>query len=146
MMQFRLSIPAVLLAVTATLAVAQTAPRQQQQRPTWDASTITTVKGTVSQSREVGRVELVMLMVKTEAGPQMVLLGPEAALDPSVAKLAQGTEVEVTGSKVKMTRQEREHDVILASMVKAGGKEYRIRNDQGQLVDKDGKVMQRPKR
>jgi hypothetical protein len=142
MMRLRFVVPAVLLALTATLAAAQTAPRQQ--RPTWDASTVTTVKGTVAQSREVGRVEFVMLAVKTDAGPQLVLLGPETALDPSLAKLAQGTEVEVTGSKTKMTtRQEREHDVILASVVKVGGKEYRVRNDQGQLVDKDGKVLQR---
>jgi hypothetical protein len=114
MTRLQIAALAMLLALTATVVAAQSsppAPRQQRAMPAWDASTVTTIKGTVAQSREVGRVQLVTLMIKTAAGSQAILLAPETALDPTLAKLAPGTEVEVSGSKVKTTRSRREQEV-----------------------------------
>ena len=81
-----------------------------------------------------------MLAIKTDAGPQLCS-SPRRACSIPPRQGRPGAEIEVTGSKVKMTGQQQERDVILASLVKTGGKEYRIRNDQGQIVDKDGKPL-----
>ena len=59
-----------------------------------------------------------------------------------VASLAAATPIEVTGSKVKG----RERDLILASKVKVGDKEYVVRNEQGQLLGKDGQPVKAPAR
>ena len=61
MMRLHTAALAFLLALTATAAAAQSsapAPRQQRAMPAWNASSVTTVKGTVGQSRELGKVEL----------------------------------------------------------------------------------------
>jgi hypothetical protein len=117
---------------------AQQAPRTGQQAPQWDASTVQTVKGTVTGTRQGGRVDMIVVAVKPDTGePAVVMLGPKQVIDPALASLAAETPIEVTGSKVKA----RDREVIMASKVKVGGKEYTLRNDQGQLLDKDGKPV-----
>jgi hypothetical protein len=118
---------------------------QQAQRaggartmPQWDSSTVQTVKGTVDATRQGGQVEMIVVMLKGDTGEShVVMLAPKQVLDPALASLATATPIEVTGSKVKGPQR----DLILASKVKVGGKEYAVRNDQGQLLDKDGQPV-----
>jgi len=119
---------------------AQTAQRAggAQTMPQWDSSTVQTMKGTVEGTRQGGQVEMIIVMLKADTGEShVVMLGPKQVLDPGLASLATATPIEVTGSKVKGPQRE----LILASKVKVGGKEYAVRNDQGQLLDKDGQPV-----
>ncbi len=129
------AVVSVVLALTAIPALAQ-----GMLAPKWNPAAVETFKGTITAERDLGRLELHVLAVKTDSGNRLVVLGPKQVLDPALAALAQGAAVEVTGSK---TKGEQGREFYLASVVKAGGKEYRIRNDQGQLLGKDGQPLKR---
>lgn len=123
---------------------AQQAPRQGGARamPKWDSSTVQTVKGTVASTREGGQVEMIVIALKADTGEShLVMLGPKQVIDPALASLATATPIEVTGSKVKGPQRE----FILASKVKVGDKEYAVRNDQGQILGKDGQPVRAPR-
>lgn len=116
----------------------QAPPAGKQQMPQWNPSTVQTVKGTVTGTRQGGRVDMIVVQVKPDTGEAaVVMLGPKQVIDPALASLAAETPIEVTGSKVKA----RDREVIMASKVKVGGKEYTLRNDQGQLLGKDGQPV-----
>ena len=130
------AVVATIVMLTGGLALAQQ-PRRGGggSLPPWDPGTVTTVRGTVAGEREMGARQMVVVNLRTDAGPLTVVLGPQASLDPTLQKLAQGTEIEVTGSRVKRGgggRQERE--LLISSVVKMGGKEYRLRDEQGNPI------------
>jgi hypothetical protein len=111
--------------------------------PQWDPNTVQTVKGTVAGTRAGGQVEMIVVALKADTGEShVVMLGPKQVLDPALAALAAATPIEVTGSRVKGPQRE----LILASKVKVGDKEYTVRNEQGQLLDKDGQPAKMPGR
>jgi len=124
------SVVAAVIALSATGAMAQ-----GQRMPAWNSSTVETFKGTITTDKDVGRAEMHIILVKTDGGNRTVVLGPKARLDPALAALAPPAEVEVTGSKVKGARG---GDLYLASLVKAGGKDYKLRDEQGRMLGKDG--------
>jgi hypothetical protein len=126
----------VVVALSATPSLAQ----GMLKPPAWNPATIETFKGAIAAERDVGRFDLHVIAVRTDSGNRLVLLGPKELLDPALVALAPGAVVEVTASKAK---GERGRDFYLASVVKAGGKEYRVRNDQGQFVGKDGQPLKR---
>ena len=135
--------------VTSGVAVAQTGQGGRkgaggaQALPPWDPSTVQTVKGTVAVEKAMApRAGAFVIGVKTENGTELVFLGPQQTLDPALASLSLNTPVEVTGSKVKGPQRE----LILASKVKVGDKEYTLRDDQGQLLGKDGQPLKKDAR
>jgi hypothetical protein len=117
--------------LSAALAVAQ------GRMPAWNPGTVETFKGTVAGEMDLGRFNMHVIAVKTDGGNRPVVLGPKQMIDPALAALAPPAEVEVTASKVKGP----ERELYLASVVKAGGKEYRLRDEQGHLLGKDGKPL-----
>jgi hypothetical protein len=131
--------------VTFTVLASLPALAQERQRamPAWDPNTVETVKGTVARSREMGRAELVVIAVKTDKESVLVALAPRGMLDASLAELKQDTAVEVTGSRVKGQQQ---REFLLASKVKVGDKEYKLRNDKGELLGKDGQPLRQRQR
>jgi hypothetical protein len=140
-----LTLTLVMVLVTVGGATAQEGQGKRgaagaQQVPPWDPSTVQTVKGTVASEQARGpRSDIFVVVLKTENGNEFVVLGPQQILDPALASLIPDTPVEVTGSKVKGKRR----DFILASRVKVGDREYMLRNDQGQLLGKDGQPVKR---
>jgi hypothetical protein len=132
---------ATTLALMGTLAGAQ-GKKERRALPTWDPKTVITIKGTVDAVTDIGRQEFVAIGVKTDTGGIPVLLNFDKELDPALSKLSRGTAVEVTGSKTKINvGKQKQADVILAQTVKVDGKEYKLRNDQGQLLAKNGQPL-----
>ncbi|HEV8440171.1 MAG TPA: hypothetical protein VGT40_18925 [Methylomirabilota bacterium] len=131
----------LILVAGSGVAVAQMGQgkRAGQQMPAWDRSTVQTIKGTVATEKAMGQADLMLLTVKTDTGLEVVVLGPKQFLDPGLASLTPDSPVEVTGSRVKGPNRE----FILAGRVKAADREYMVRNDEGQFVDKDGQPLKR---
>ena len=125
------------LVLLSTVAMAQQG-RQREQALRWDPNTIQTVKGTVAKEKEMGgRLDLVVVAIKTDAGVVLVALGPKQILDPALIDLPASTKIEVTGSKVKP----KDREMILASKVIVNDKEYILRNAEGQLLGKSGQPL-----
>ncbi|MBI4513712.1 MAG: hypothetical protein HY702_06325 [Gemmatimonadetes bacterium] len=164
------AVVATLFVLCASGAFAQEKSREERQRgsrvPAWDPKTVTTVIGAVVApssadrggrqgdrqgraerqreprgGRQGGRQQPVMLQLKTDSGNVWVLLGPRDVVDSKLASLPESKTVEVTGSKVA----QRGRDVILAATVKVDGNEYKIRNEEGELLDKDGNIVSESK-
>jgi hypothetical protein len=140
---FTLTLLMVLVTVgcaTAQVGQGRRGAAGAQQIPAWDPSTVQTLRGTVTSEKAGGpRSDVFVIFLKTETGNEVVFLGPQQFLDPALATLGPDTPVEVTGSKVKG----KQRDFILASRVKVGDREYLLRNDQGQLLGKDGQPVKR---
>lgn len=129
---------AISLVLLSTAAPAQQGG-QRGQALRWDPNTVQTVKGTITAEKTMGRVDMVVVALKTEAGPVLVALGPKQGLDPALIDLPVSTEMEVTGSRVKP----KDREMILASKVIVNAKTYILRNADGQLLGKDGQPLRR---
>jgi hypothetical protein len=97
------------------------------------------VKGTVTAEKTMGRLDMVVVALKTDAGTMLVALGPKQALDPALIDLPASTAIEVTGSRVKP----KDREMIMASKVIVNAKTYVLRNADGQLLGKDGQPLRR---
>lgn len=114
----------VVVFLSVPLAFAQRGMRN------YDSSTETTVKGTVEEVKQVsGRHGWngTHLMLKTEAGQMEVHVGPSAYITAQGFSFAQGDQVEVLGSKVKLGSS----DALIAREIKQGDKTLVLRNAQG---------------
>jgi hypothetical protein len=136
MQRIVLALFAVTLALPCAVATAQ---REKQGLPVWDPNTVRTVKMTVVGITSGRRADVVFLKVKDATGEHLLMLGPKATVDPGLMRIPASTEVEVTASVVK--RGKRDRRLFLASVVKVHDKVYRIRDDQGRLVDKNGQPI-----
>jgi hypothetical protein len=120
------------VALFATVAVAQ-------QIPKWDPNTVETFSGTVMKEKETGKKgDLEYLLVKPADGPaRAVVLGPKRALDPGLTSIQESTTVDVTACKSDWKGR----PIWLASSVKVAGKEYKLRDARGLLLDAAGKPV-----
>jgi hypothetical protein len=138
----------VAIAMSSASASAQAPPVPRPPRlteatiPRFDPSTVQTFSGTVLiEEGTQSRVELQVMLVR--AGRQdirTVVLGPRRLLDPALTKVAAKTAVEVTASMVTKDGQ----PFYLASSVKIADKQYKVRDEQGHLLSKDGKPIDWP--
>jgi hypothetical protein len=125
-MRIALALSAALAATVPALTPA--APPGPRGGRMYDAATVATVAGEVT---EVVRVERrrhagVHLVLKTEAGPLAVHLGPDWFVERSL-KLAQGDRVEATGSRVEIGGK----PVLLARTLKRGADTLELRDEAG---------------
>jgi hypothetical protein len=131
-----LALCAVAIIACPAFSEAQKATRKNPE-PQWDPKTVKTLKVVVMGVTSSRSGDLVFLRVKDDAGEHLVMLGPKGALDPALARIPASTEAEITASAVKRGKKSRE--LLLASVVKVKDKVFRIRDDQGQLIDKTAK-------
>jgi hypothetical protein len=129
---------AISLVLLSTAAPAQQG-RQRGQALRWDPNTVQTVKGTVTAEKAMGRLDVVVMVLKTDTETILVALGPKQGLDPALIDLPASTAIEVTGSRVKP----KDREMILASKVIVNAKTYILRNADGQLLGKDGQPLRR---
>ena len=127
-----LALCAVSIIAFPAFAHAQKAKRNPE--PQWDPKTVKTFKVVVMGVTSSRQGDLVFLRVKDDGGEHLLMLGPKASLDPALARMAASTEAEVTVSAVKRGKKSRE--LLLASVIKVKDKVYRIRDDQGQFLEK----------
>jgi hypothetical protein len=126
-----------MLMLCASVAMAQ--PRGGDF-PRWDPATVQSFSGTVLKEKDTGRgADFYYIFLKTDGDRRTVVLGPQKSLDPSLTSLAPATAVDVTGSKVEWKGK----PIYLASLVRVGGKEYRLRDDQGRLLAADGQPLRK---
>ncbi len=99
--------------------------------PMYDTATETTVSGTVEAVNQVtGRRGWngTHVQLKTAEGSSMdVHVGPSWFLSKNKFSLAQGDQIQVTGSKVRFN----DADALLARTIKKGDSELTLRNAQG---------------
>lgn len=96
----------------------------------YDPSTETTVTGTIQEVKQVtGRRGWngTHLVLKTEAGPLEVHVGPESYIAAQGFSFALGEEVEVLGSRVKLGSSQ----ALIAREIKQKDKTLVLRNAQG---------------
>jgi DNA/RNA endonuclease YhcR with UshA esterase domain len=107
------------------------AQAQSSWRPrNYDPSSETTVKGTIEQVKQVSGRHVwngTHLMLKTEVGSLDVHAGPSSFISSQGFSFAQGDEVEVLGSKVKVG----ENEALIAREIKKEDKKLVLRNAQG---------------
>jgi DNA/RNA endonuclease YhcR with UshA esterase domain len=100
-------------------------------RQMYDPTTETTVKGMVQDVQQRtgarGTGGGTHLMVKTDSGTIDVHVGPSDYVAGQRFSLAQGDQVEVTGSKAKVGGT----DILIAREIKKGDKVLTLRNAQG---------------
>jgi len=125
-MRIALALAAAVAAAVPALSPA--APPGPQGGRRYDPATVASVSGEVT---EVVRVERrrhsgVHLVVRTDAGPLAVHLGPDWFVERSM-KLAQGDLVEATGSRVQIGGQ----PVLLARTLKRGAEVLELRDEAG---------------
>ena len=101
------------------------------QRPSYDADTVTTLRGTVASVTVVpargGRSGGLHVTVETDGKPTDVHLGPSWFLERQGLALAKGDAVEVTGSLV----QQDGATFLIAREVKKGDKQVTLRDQRG---------------
>jgi hypothetical protein len=103
------------------------------QGPRYDTSTEVTVRGTVREVREVadsargGSATGTHLVVKTEKETLEIHLGPTAFITEQKMSLAQGDEVEITGSRLKVAAG----DALIAREIRKGTQTVTLRDDKG---------------
>ena len=121
-----------LVSASGSIASAQRAKKNPE--PKWDPSTVKTLKVVVMGVTASRQGDLVFLRVKDEAGEHLVMLGPKASVDPVLTRIPASTEAEITASAVK--RGKRKRELLLASVVKVKDKVYKLRDEQGQFLEK----------
>ncbi len=118
------------LTLMTSLTFGQGGPNSGQRARRYDPSTETTMKGTVAGvTQQAGRNGWngTHLTLKTDDTAIQVHVGPSAYLEQQHFSFANGDQIEVTGSKVKMGSQ----DVLLAREIKKDGKVLKLRDAQG---------------
>ena len=94
----------------------------------YNPQTVTTIQGTVESLGPKGpRGQQESRIIKTDQGSILVHLGPTRYMNQLQMQLNPGDAVEVTGSNVVM----RGRTLLLAKEVKACGKTFQLRDDQG---------------
>jgi len=94
----------------------------------YNPQTVTTIKGVVeSPGPQMGRMQHVSWVVKTDKDKVTVHLGPAWYVNQQQFSLKPGDTVEVTGSMVERAGG----SFLVAKEVKAGGKTLKLRDDQG---------------
>ncbi len=129
-MKTYLAVSFLVLALMTSVGLAQAGPGQGQRSRRYDPSTETTMKGTVAGvTQQAGRNGWngTHLTLKTDDSAIQVHVGPSAYVEQQGFSFANGDQIEVTGSKVKMGSQ----DVLLAREIKKDGKVLKLRDAQG---------------
>ena len=102
-----------------------------QRRQFYDASTVTTINGTIaiidSQATPRRDFYMVQLSVQDTSGTTNVVVGPSSYLDSQNISFNKGDSIQVTGSKVNF----RGNDVMIAAQIVTGGKTIKLRDDSG---------------
>ncbi len=95
----------------------------------YDPATVTTVSGTVDKVEKIPRRNHngVHLTLSTSSGPLEVHLGPDFYVEKQDVKIAQGDQVEVTGSKVSFQGS----PALIAQTVKKGDAVLTLRDAAG---------------
>lgn len=105
-----------------------------QRRQFYDASTVTTVIGTIasvdSQANPRGDFYMVRLTVRDTSGTTAVMVGPSSYLDGQNISFNKGDSIQVTGSKVDFHGNQ----AIIAGKIVSGGKTIKLRDDSGRPV------------
>lgn len=105
-----------------------------QRRQFYDASTVTTVIGTIasvdSQANPRGDFYMVRLTVRDTSGTTAVMVGPSSYLDSQNISFNKGDSIQVTGSKVDFHGNQ----AIIAGKIVSGGKTIKLRDDSGRPV------------
>ncbi len=129
-MKIYLAMTAFFLFSMVTLSFAQAGPGPGQRARQYDPSTEMTMKGTVAGvTQQAGRNGWngTHLTLKTDDTAIQVHVGPSAYVEQQGFSFANGDEIEVTGSKVKMGGQ----DVLLAREIKKDSNVLKLRDAQG---------------
>lgn len=106
---------------------------RETNRPKYDASTETKMKGTVDEVKlppKGSEKEIVHLLVKNGADTVDVYLCPESFLNDMGVSFSKGDEIALTGSRVKQG----EADLILARAVVKGTDTLVLRDEKGHPV------------
>jgi hypothetical protein len=94
----------------------------------YNPQTVTTIKGTVeTPGPQMGRMQHVSWVVKTDQGNITVHLGPARYINQHQIVLKPGDAIEATGSKLEMGGG----TMLVAKEVKVGGKTFQLRDDTG---------------
>lgn len=105
-----------------------------QRRQFYDTTTVTTIKGTISnvdsQATPRGDFYMVRLTVQDTSGTTAVMVGPSSYLDSQNISFNKGDAIQVTGSKVNF----RGNDILIAAQIVSGGKTIKLRDDSGRPV------------
>jgi len=67
------------LVATTVFATSAIAQETEQAHSGWNPATVQTVKGTVTGAKEVGKLKLVFVAVKTDSATEVVILGPSSS-------------------------------------------------------------------
>lgn len=112
-----------------SLALAQPGPGRHApvNPPSYDARSVITFNGTVSQASD-GGAETQHLLVNVGADTVQVHLGPTAFLIERMIEIRVGDSVEVTGSRVMIG----ESRVVLARAIRKGNDTWAFRDASGQ--------------
>lgn len=103
-------------------------PGRGMRNPVYDASTETTIKGTVTDVQKVEhRNSGIHLSMKSENGPVEVHLGPSWYIDSKHFSFAKSDEISVTGSLLKSEGTR----ILIAREVVKDGKTLTLRDKQG---------------
>jgi len=121
----------LLIAVFCALLVV--AQKQQPNKPKYDMSTETKMKGTIEEvklpPKENGK-EIAHLLLKTGTDTSDVYLCPGSFLDDMGVSFSKGDEISLTGSKIKQG----DADLILAREVVRGADTLVLRDSNGKPV------------
>jgi hypothetical protein len=94
----------------------------------YDAKSLETVSGEVTQVRTMGRkAKGMQLQMKTDKETLVVFLGPAPYLEQQKMTLAVGDKVEIKGSRIQHPQQA----MLIAGEVKKGDQVVKFRDDQG---------------
>ena len=131
-MKFRIlaQLMSTLLVLCVSIVFAQRGGGYRKHTPNYDPKTEVTVKGTIEEVKQYpskGNSTGTHLMLKTSEGTNDVHVGPSWFLSQQKIEFANGNEIEVTGSKVKVNGK----DALIAREIKEGEKVITLRNAQG---------------
>lgn len=115
--------------VLAALAAAPSLVAQRPMMPRYNPANETTLKGTIEEVRQEPHRMMtgIHLVVKTEAGAEMVALGPQSFLDQNKITYAKGDQVEIVGSKSEFNGA----PIVVAREIKKGDQTLVLRDSQG---------------
>jgi hypothetical protein len=128
-----LSVSTLVLAVTASQALARNTAGATTNDPVYDPATVVNLPGTVASVRQVpsgSPLAGLHLMVQSKTGTFDVYLGPSAFLKFLKVSFPAGDQIEVTGSKVKLENA----DVIMTREVNDGYARITLRDANGAPV------------
>ncbi|MBZ5508858.1 MAG: hypothetical protein LAO78_25640 [Acidobacteriia bacterium] len=118
-----------LLALMATVALAQNQGKGQGPMSRYDPSTEATITGTIEEIQTLDTMchSGTHLTVKTDKGNTEVALGPTKFLADQKFELKKGDQVQIVGAKANTRRGE----MFMARQITSGGKTVTLRDDKG---------------